>query len=81
MYMVYTMVKTLRVKEDTYELVMQAVGGEQLRQKKRVSVDAVLKGLFQAPKKKRTKSAWDIVLKASYDGPATDCVKEVDTTL
>lgn len=75
------MVKTLRVKEDTYELVMHAVGSAQLRQKKRVSVDTMLKTLLMGRKAKPAQSAWALVLKASGDGPKTDCVKETDTTL
>ncbi len=83
MYNVYgdTMVKTLRVKEDTYELVMHAVGSAQIHQKKRISVDTVLKTLLKDRKTKPTRSAWALVLKATGDGPKTDCVKETDTTL
>jgi len=71
------MSKMLRVKEDTYALLMEELGREQSRkQSKRLTVDALLKAKLKPTSKKGR--WWDLIQKARFTGPKTDCVKEID---
>ncbi|MBI5228429.1 hypothetical protein HY988_07595 [Candidatus Micrarchaeota archaeon] len=72
--------KTLRVSEDTYALVMAAVGQSQIEKRKKVSVDEVLKEHFLEGrlKFKKDPKAWEKLEKMIFKGPKNiDCL-EID---
>ena len=71
------MVKTLRVSEGTYQLVMQKVSEFQAVEKKRVTVDEALKKML-VKKKKIDPLAWEKLRKAIFKGPKENCVELID---
>lgn len=75
------MVKTLRVSDYTYSLIMSLVGNLQVRKRKKVSVDMALKEIITSKKTKKDPFAWDKLEKAMFKGPKTNCVEEIDLML
>lgn len=72
------MVKTLRVDEDTYEMVMDLVGRMQMQKRRRVSVDTALKEIVSKKLAKKDQRAWENLEKLMFKGPKTNCVEEID---
>ncbi len=71
------MSKTIRVSEDTYMLVMSAVGHAQAEKKKKVSADEVIKEQFLVGKLqlKKDPKAWEKLEKLIFKGPKhIDCL-------
>ena len=84
LYTLYTkyigdlVVKTLRVKDSTYALVMQFVGQLQSIKKSSVSVDYALQIVFEEKNRKKDFNAWDKFDSLQFSGPKTNCVEEID---
>ncbi len=72
------MVKTLRVSESTYALVMGLVSEIQAFKGKRISVDEALKEKLNPVKKKSREEAWKILDGLRFKGPKTNCVDDID---
>ncbi|MEK6954424.1 MAG: hypothetical protein AABX01_05420 [Candidatus Micrarchaeota archaeon] len=72
------MVKTLRVTETTYSLVMNLVGKLQQLAKKRVTVDEALRNALDTGLAEKDPNAWDKLKSLQFKGPRTNCVEEID---
>jgi hypothetical protein len=70
--------KTLRVENDTYEMVMDLVGRIQIQKKKRVTVDAALREVVSRETTKKDPDAWSKLEKLSFSGPKTNSVEDID---
>ena len=69
------MVKTLRVSETTYQLVMDLVGQLQIEKRQKISVDKALKDTLSRPKFQKDPDAWKKWEKAIFKGKSKlDCV-------
>ena len=71
------MVKTLRVQESTYRIVMNFVVRLQSQRGERVTVDSALKELASKKTEKTDSNAWEKFEKLVFSGPKADSVEEV----
>ena len=71
------MVKTLRVSESTYALVMQKVSEVQAVEKRRITVDEALKKML-IKKKKIDPMAWEKLRKHMFSGLKENCTELID---
>lgn len=72
------MVKTLRVQESTYKMVMNFVGKLQSQKGERVTVDSALKELASKKTEKKDSHAWEKFEELVFAGPKTNSVEEVN---
>lgn len=70
----FCMVKTLRVSDVTYKLVMDLVGQLQIEKKEKISVDTALRDTLSKPKFQKDPDAWKKLEKAIFKGKSNiDC--------
>jgi hypothetical protein len=72
------MIKTLRVTEPTYSLVMDLVGRLQQLTRRRVTVDEALRNALEIGLAEKDPNAWDKLKSLQFKGQRTNCVEEMD---